>query len=113
VLILENAYYSVISPEGCAAILWKDRSASAKAAEALKITAKDLLQLGLVDEVIAEPLGGAHNDPPLAAGNVKTVLLKHLEQLEALAPADRLKKRYEKYRAFGHYLDKASTPAAA
>src|SRR5467141_1603110 len=63
VLILENAYYSVISPEGCAAILWKDRSAAAKAAEALRITAKDLLQLGLVDEIVGEPVGGAHNDP--------------------------------------------------
>jgi acetyl-CoA carboxylase carboxyl transferase subunit alpha len=63
VLILENAYYSVISPEGCAAILWKDRSAAAKAAEALRITAKDLLQLGLVDDIVGEPVGGAHNDP--------------------------------------------------
>src|SRR5246127_331464 len=63
VLILENAYYSVISPEGCAAILWKDRAAAAKAAEALKITAKHLLELGLVDEVVPEPLGGAHTDP--------------------------------------------------
>jgi acetyl-CoA carboxylase carboxyl transferase subunit alpha len=113
VLILENAYYSVISPEGCAAILWKDRSASAKAAEALKITAKDLLELGLVDEIITEPLGGAHNDMALAAGNVKTALLKHLEELRALPSADRLKKRYEKYRAFGHCLEKAVAPAAA
>ena len=63
ICILENAYYSVISPEGCAAILWKDRSAAPRAAEALKITAKHLLRLGLVDEVIPEPLGGAHNDP--------------------------------------------------
>src|SRR5580765_8193756 len=64
VLILENAYYSVISPEGCAAILWKDRSAAGKAADALKITAKDLIELGLADETIPEPLGGAHNDLP-------------------------------------------------
>ena len=113
VLILENAYYSVISPEGCAAILWKDRSASAKAAEALKITANDLLELGLVDEIVPEPLGGAHNDSALAAGNVKSALLKHLGELVALPPADRLKKRYEKYRAYGHYLEKSATPAAA
>jgi len=113
VLILENAYYSVISPEGCAAILWKDRSASAKAAEALKITARDLLELGLVDEIVPEPLGGAHNDAVLAAGNVKSALLKHLKELLALPPADRLKKRYEKYRAYGHYLEKSATPAAA
>src|SRR5258707_2788671 len=94
VLMLENAYYSVISPEGCAAILWKDRSAAAKAAEALKITAKHLLELGLVDEVIAEPLGGAHTDPEHSATLLKAILLKHLEQLLALSPADRLKQRY-------------------
>src|SRR5512136_1096972 len=84
VLILENAYYSVISPEGCAAILWKDRSAAAKAAQALKITAKHLLELGLVDEVIPEPLGGAHTNPDAAAETVKGVLLKNLEQVAAL-----------------------------
>src|SRR6202790_5218821 len=67
VLILENAYYSVISPEGCAAILWKDRAAAPKAAEALKITAKHLLNLGLVDEVVPEPLGGAHTNSDAAA----------------------------------------------
>src|SRR6185503_16799607 len=78
VLILENAYYSVISPEGCAAILWKDRAAAAKAAEALKITAKDLLELGLVDEIIPEPLGGAHNDPKTTAESLKKHLLTNL-----------------------------------
>src|ERR1043165_5857377 len=71
VLVLENAYYSVISPEGCAAILWKDRKASAQAAEALKITAKDLLELKLVDEIVPEPPGGAHNDLPGTAANLK------------------------------------------
>ena len=110
VLILENAYYSVISPEGCAAILWKDRAAAAKAAEALKITAKHLLELGLVDEIVPEPLGGAHNDPAATAANLREVLLKHLEQLLALSGADRLKQRYEKFRAFGHYMEKP--PAA-
>src|ERR687891_2291893 len=75
VLILENAYYSVISPEGCAAILWKDRSAAARAAEALKITARDLKELGLVDEVISEPLGGAHHDPVATATSVRAQLL--------------------------------------
>src|SRR5512136_2330063 len=88
VLILENAYYSVISPEGCAAILWKDRSAASKAAEALKITAKDLHDLGLVDEVIPEPLGGAHTDHAKASEALKSVLLKHLEQLITLPVAD-------------------------
>lgn len=107
VLILENAYYSVISPEGCAAILWKDRSAAAKAAEALKITAKELHSLGLVDEIVPEPLGGAHNDPDKTAQNLQTCLLKHLQELLKMPVADRLKARYEKYRAYGHFLEKS------
>ena len=111
VLVLENAYYSVISPEGCAAILWKDRAASAKAAEALKITAKDLLDLKLVDAVVPEPLGGAHTDPDKMAETLKSHLLKHLAELLALPATDRLKKRYEKYRAFGHFLEKPLTAA--
>jgi acetyl-CoA carboxylase carboxyl transferase subunit alpha len=111
VLILENAYYSVISPEGCAAILWKDRANAAKAAAALKITAKDLLELKLVDEIVPEPLGGAHTDPDATAENLKRNLLKHLETILALPVAARLKKRYEKYRAHGHYLEKVQPPA--
>lgn len=106
VLMLENAYYSVISPEGCAAILWKDRAAAAKAAQALKITAKDLHQLKLVDEIIPEPLGGAHTDPIQTGENLKRHLLAHLAHLRELSTADRLKQRYEKYRAFGHFLEK-------
>ena len=106
VLILENAYYSVISPEGCAAILWKDRDAKAKAATALKITAKDLLGLKLVDEIVPEPLGGAHTDTAVAAANLKTHLLKHLEEILALSVAERLKKRYEKFRSHGHFHEK-------
>ena len=105
VLILENAYYSVISPEGCAAILWKDRAAAPKAAEALKITAKDLLELGLVDEIVPEPLGGAHNDIAEAAASLKTHLLKHLSELAAMPVAERLKKRYGKFRAHGHFIE--------
>lgn len=111
VLIMENAYYSVISPEGCAAILWKERAAAAKAAAALKITAKDLLELKLVDEIIPEPLGGAHNDPATASQTLKEHLLNHLGQLLALPPAERLKQRYEKFRAQGHYLEPRPTPA--
>ena len=111
VLILENAYYSVISPEGCAAILWKDRSAAAKAAEALKITAKELKALRLVDEIVPEPLGGAHNDHPAAAAKLKEHLLKHLGELQKLDPAGRLQQRYDKYRAMGHFLEKQ--PATA
>src|SRR5881628_1025234 len=110
VLILENAYYSVISPEGCAAILWKDRSAAARAAEALKITARNLLELGLVDEVISEPLGGAHNDPAITAANLKRALLTNLEGLLKAPTAELLKSRYDKYRSYGHYLEQ---PAAA
>lgn len=105
VLILENAYYSVISPEGCAAILWKDRSAASRAAEALKITARDLLELGLVDEIVPEPLGGAHNDLPGVANELKQALLKHLSELEALSGPERLKLRYAKYRSYGKFLE--------
>jgi acetyl-CoA carboxylase carboxyl transferase subunit alpha len=113
VIILENAYYSVISPEGCAAILWKDRAAASKAAEALKITAKDLLELGLADEVVPEPLGGAHNDLAAIAETLKQHLLRNLEQLQKIPDADRLRQRYAKFRAFGHYSEKqaAASPA--
>ncbi|HYG35127.1 MAG TPA: acetyl-CoA carboxylase carboxyltransferase subunit alpha [Clostridia bacterium] len=111
VLILENAYYSVISPEGCAAILWKDRSAAPKAAEALKITAKHLQDLGLVDEVVKEPLGGAHTDPDATALTLQSALLKHLEELLALPAKERLSQRYAKFRKFGHYLEKTPTEA--
>jgi len=107
VLILENAYYSVISPEGCAAILWKDRANAAKAAAALKLTARDLLHLELVDEIVPEPLGGAHTDPMGAALNLKTHLLKHLEQVISMPLPERLKTRYKKFRSHGHYVDKA------
>jgi len=108
VLILENSYYSVISPEGCAAILWKDKSASPKAAAALRITASDLRQFGLVDDVIAEPLGGAHNDPAETATSLKQALSRHLAELKALSAAERLQTRYRKFRAFG----RVSAPAA-
>jgi acetyl-CoA carboxylase carboxyl transferase subunit alpha len=113
VLIMENAYYSVISPEGCAAILWKDRSAAAKAASALKITARDLFELKLVDEIISEPLGGAHTDAKITSDNVKAHLLKHLEELLALPVAERLKKRYEKLRAHGRFIETINAEADA
>ena len=111
VLILENAYYSVISPEGCAAILWKERAAAEKAAAALKITAKDLLELGLVDEIIAEPLGGAHNDPKTTAETLKKHLLANLETLQQLSVTDRMKQRYAKFRAHGHFTEKPKAAA--
>jgi acetyl-CoA carboxylase carboxyl transferase subunit alpha len=104
-LILQNAYYSVISPEGCAAILWKDRAAAPQAAEALKITAGDLLELGLVDEVVPEPLGGAHNDHTAIAETLHETLIRHLEELEEIDPEVRLKERYAKYRRYGQYIE--------
>jgi len=111
VLILENAYYSVISPEGCAAILWKDRTAAPKAAEALKITANHLLELGLVDDIIPEPLGGAHTDPEVTASNLREHLINNLEELQALPVEELLRLRYEKYRKLGHYIEQPKPPA--
>ena len=101
VLIMENAYYSVISPEGCAAILWKDRANAAQAAAALKLTAKDLLELGIVDEVIPEPLGGAQKDFDAAATALKKDLLKHLDKLMDTKISELLDDRYKKYRKMG------------
>ena len=101
VLILENSYYSVISPEGCAAILWKDGAAAPKAAEALKLSADNLEKLGVVDEVIPEPSGGAHNDPAQAAGALRYALLKHLNDLRALDSARLLDTRYQRFRHLG------------
>ncbi|MCM8795195.1 MAG: acetyl-CoA carboxylase carboxyltransferase subunit alpha [Candidatus Omnitrophica bacterium] len=101
VLVLENAYYSVISPEGCAAILWKNATKAPQAAEALKLTAQDLLKLGLIDEVILEPLGGAHRDPQKTAQNLKIALLKYLKELKAQTKEALLKARYKKFRNMG------------
>jgi acetyl-CoA carboxylase carboxyl transferase subunit alpha len=101
ILIQEYAYYSVISPEGCAAILWKDGAKAPDAAAALKLTPRDLLALGLVDEVIPEPLGGAHRDPPAAAAALREALLRQLRELLALPPDVLLARRYEKLRAYG------------
>ncbi len=103
VLIFENSYYSVISPEGCAAILWKDGAAAPKAAAALKVTADHLEKLGVVDEVIAEPPGGAHNDPAQAAGALKYALQKHLNDLRALSVEQLVETRYERFRHLGVY----------
>ena len=103
VLIFENSYYSVISPEGCAAILWKDRAAAPQAAEALKINADQLEKLGVVDEVIPEPFGGAHTDPKQAADALRYALLKHLNDLRALTVEQLLETRYKRYRHLGVY----------
>ncbi len=101
VLILENAYYSVISPEGCAAILWKHRKHAPEAAEALKLSSPDLLEMGLVDGVIPEPAGGAHCNPEKAAENLKSAISKELQVL-IKTPIDKLlRARYEKFRKMG------------
>lgn len=101
VLMLENAYYSVISPEGCAAILWKHRQHAPEAAEALRLTARDLQRFQVVDEVIPEPTGGAHYDPAAAAASVKEAILKHLDELKNVEASALLAGRYRKFRAFG------------
>jgi acetyl-CoA carboxylase carboxyl transferase subunit alpha len=105
VLILENAYYSVISPEACSAILWRDRKHAAEAAEALKLTAQDLLKLDVVDEVVREPEGGAHRDYDVAAANVGTALRQNLEKLLEQPIEQLLKKRYKKFRALGNFAE--------
>src|SRR5712664_329597 len=113
VLILENSYYSVISPEGCAAILWKDRSAAAKAAEALKITAQDLLKLNVVDEIVDEPEGGAHRDYETAAANLGTALRRSLEGLIETPVDELLKKRYKKFRKLGNFAESKTGSASS
>jgi acetyl-CoA carboxylase carboxyl transferase subunit alpha len=113
VLILENAYYSVISPEACSAILWRDRKHAPEAAEALKLTAQDLLKLGVVDEVVPEPQGGAHRDFDLAAANLGMALRQNLEKLQEQPIEQTLKKRYEKFRALGQFLESKSSTSSA
>ena len=105
VFVLEYATYSVISPEGCAAILWKDQNKKAEAAEAMRVTAPDLLKLGIVDAVIPEPIGGAHADPAEACRRVGEVLVQALDELAEREPADLLTHRYEKFRALGAHLE--------
>jgi acetyl-CoA carboxylase carboxyl transferase subunit alpha len=105
VLMLENAYYSVISPEGCAAILWRHRSHAPEAAEALKLTARDLKELNVIDQVIAEPLGGAHLDHEKAAANLKTTVLQQLDELSKKSKKLLLEERYQKFRAMGQVLE--------
>lgn len=105
VLILENAYYSVISPEGCAAILWKDRARAPEAADALKLSPADLLSLGIVDGVIPEPEGGAHRDPIAAATALKSALASHLDELTALDPATLRQRRHQRFRHLGAFAE--------
>src|ERR1700731_290069 len=105
VLILENAYYSVISPEACSAILWRDRKHAAEAAEALKLTAQDLLKLDVVDEIVGEPEGGAHRDYETAAANLGSALRRNLAKVIEQPIDQLLKKRYKKFRALGNFAE--------
>lgn len=105
VAMLENAYYSVISPEGCAGILWKSHEHAPKAASALRFTAKDLSRFGIVDQVITEPLGGAHRDHHQMATRLKTYLSKTLAELESQDIDSLIEQRYEKFRRMGVFMD--------
>ncbi len=105
VLVFENSYYSVISPEGCAAILWKDRAAAPKAAEALKLNAAELTRLGVAHEVLPEPLGGAHYDPAAAAQTLGAALQRHLGELCTLPLDTLLAQRYEFFRHLGQFAE--------
>jgi len=108
-LMLENAYYSVISPEGCASILFRDATKWPQAAEALKLTAKDLYELGIIDEIIPEPLGGAHKDIKQTIENVKRAIIKNLVELIRISDKQLLQLRYKKYRKIGKFkIDKGS-----
>ena len=105
VLMLENSTYSVISPEGAAALLWKDSNLAQIAAETMKITAHDLLDLGIIDEVINEPLGGAQKDEEVQALSIKKMFLKHLNELKQLTPEELANDRFEKFRQIGSVVE--------
>lgn len=105
VLMLEHSIYAVISPEGCASILWKDASYSKKAAEALKLTSTDLLGLKIIDEIIPEPLGGSHRDHIASAQNVKKAIIKNLKELKSLSSERLFEQRYEKFRKMGVFAE--------
>ena len=104
-MMFEHSVYTVASPEACAAILWKDAKKSAQAAEALKITAKDLKKLGIIDQILAEPPGGAHSDPITTAKILKKALLENLEELSSLTAQERQELRYQKFRNIGVFIE--------
>ncbi|MCX6344638.1 MAG: acetyl-CoA carboxylase carboxyltransferase subunit alpha [Armatimonadetes bacterium] len=107
VIMLEHSIYSVIPPESCAAILWRDPTKHKEMAEALKISAKDALRLGIIDEIIPEPAGGAHRNVDLAARYVKDAILKYLDELDKLTPDELAAQRYDKFRNMGVFVDSA------
>ena len=113
VLALENAIYSVISPEGCAAILWRSPAEAERAAKAMRLAGPDLLELGVVDALIPEPPGGAHTDHERTASAVKTALVAQLAKLEHIPVADLVSLRYERFRAFGAVADPPNAPPPA
>ncbi|MFA5337512.1 MAG: acetyl-CoA carboxylase carboxyltransferase subunit alpha, partial [Candidatus Omnitrophota bacterium] len=105
VLIMEYAYYSVISPEGCAAILWKDAAAKKEAAKVLKLTAPDLLSLGIIDEIVQEPEGGAHRNSEITAKSLKESILRNLKELSSIDIDTLVKLRYDKFRKMGVFKE--------
>jgi len=105
VLMMENTWYSVISPENCSTILWRSWDYKEQAADALKLTATDMKKFGLIDGIIEEPLGGAHMDMKKAAAILKDTILEHLKILEKLSPRDRIMKRIEKFSGMGVYIE--------
>ena len=107
IIVLENAYYSVISPEGCAAILWKDNARSPEAAQVLKLTAQDLLEFGVIDEVVREPLGGAHRDFETTANRIGDSIDRTLKKLSKLSGKELVEKRYQKFRSMGVFEEGA------
>ena len=112
ILVMENAYYSVITPEGCAAILWKDRKYASQAADALQLTADKLLELGIADQIIEEPFGGAHRDFKKAAEFLGKALAAQLTTLRKCSAEKLRKQRYEKFRAIGNFVEAAEETVA-
>jgi acetyl-CoA carboxylase carboxyl transferase subunit alpha len=104
VMILQNAYYSVISPEGCASILWRSATKAPEAAEALKLTGEHLVKFGIIDEIIPEPLGGAHHDPQQVVVRLKESILNQIRRLNAVSTNDLIEQRYQKFRSIGQFV---------
>ncbi|MGM0472380.1 MAG: acetyl-CoA carboxylase carboxyl transferase subunit alpha [Bacillota bacterium] len=113
IMMLEYAYYSVCSPEACAAILWKDSNQAEAAAKALKITADDLLDLGIIDRIIDEPAGGAHKDPAYSAKLLKNSIMDELAQIKELSTTEMLEERYNKFRQLGEYIEENKLEAVS
>jgi acetyl-CoA carboxylase carboxyl transferase subunit alpha len=108
IIILQNAYYSVISPEGCASILWRSATKAPEAADALKLTGEHLIKFGIVDEILPEPLGGAHNNPEEVAAALKESILKQIKRLKTFSVKELVDNRYEKFRAIGKFAEKSA-----